>query len=141
MLLAKATTYALKALALMAREPDNTYFPVSKLAKELDISPTYLAKVLQRLVEPGLLKSTTGPGGGFALAKKSEKISLYDAMLLLEPEDTMKQCVLGWVACSGTNPCPVHDVWAEYKDKMIKQMSDTDLDRISKTNWLSNNKK
>ena len=55
--LSKKTTIALHALAYIAANGDGHLCPVKKIAAALDVSPTFLAKVLQPLVKLNILES------------------------------------------------------------------------------------
>lgn len=51
------------------------------LANALDTNPTFIRKIISRLVEGDLIKSYRGKGGGIKLAKKPSEISLKDIYL------------------------------------------------------------
>lgn len=68
MLFTKASEYALLSLIFIAKK-DNPQ-DVDTISKELDISKSFLAKILQNLAKAGILISYKGVNGGFALAKE-----------------------------------------------------------------------
>ena len=74
MLLTKASEYALLSLIYIAQK----YAPsdVDTMSGELDISKSFLAKILQNLAREGILVSFKGANGGFMLAQKPEEISI-----------------------------------------------------------------
>ena len=74
MLLTKASEYALLSTVLIAREEEPS--DVDTLSKRLDISRSFLAKILQALARDEILKSFKGAKGGFALNKSPEEISV-----------------------------------------------------------------
>ena len=74
MLLTKASEYALLSTVLIAREEEPS--DVDTLSKRLDISRSFLAKILQALARDEILKSFKGAKGGFALNKLPEEISV-----------------------------------------------------------------
>lgn len=51
------------------------------LANALDTNPTFVRKMVARLVEGGLLNSYRGKGGGIELARKANDISLKEIYL------------------------------------------------------------
>ena len=67
MLLTKKSEYALLSLVSIAQSdtPKNVDF----LATELNISKSFLAKILQNLAKNGILNSYKGNNGGFTLKK------------------------------------------------------------------------
>lgn len=50
----------------------------AQLAAHYDVPAAYLAKQLQALVRAGVLTATTGPRGGFRLARPADRITLLD---------------------------------------------------------------
>jgi len=78
MLLTRASEYALLSLALIGEsgEPKD----VDTLSKQLDISKSFLAKILQNLAKHGILVSYKGARGGFALNKKFDEISIMEVI-------------------------------------------------------------
>lgn len=74
MLLTKASEYALLSLILIAKK--ETPQDVDTLSTQLDISKSFLAKILQSLARDGVLKSFKGANGGFTLAKSPQELSL-----------------------------------------------------------------
>ncbi|WP_456402650.1 Rrf2 family transcriptional regulator [Hydrogenimonas sp.] len=78
MLLTRASEYALLSLALIGEsgEPKD----VDTLSKQLGISKSFLAKILQNLAKKGILTSYKGAKGGFALNKKFSEISIMEVI-------------------------------------------------------------
>jgi len=99
MLLTRASEYALLSLILMAREDEPE--DVDTLSKRLDISRSFLAKVLQTLSRDGVLKSYKGAKGGFALNLKPEEISLRRVIEVVE-----KKPIVVFECSSATTNCP-----------------------------------
>jgi Rrf2 family protein len=58
--------------------------PISRLAAWFDLPQEYLKKRLQALTRAGILTSTPGVRGGFALARPPERITLMDIVTALE---------------------------------------------------------
>ncbi|MCT7908405.1 Rrf2 family transcriptional regulator [Arcobacter lacus] len=76
MLLTKKSEYALLSLISIAKssEPKN----VDVLSKELDISKSFLAKIMQNLAKHELVISHRGVNGGFLLKKPLEDITVLE---------------------------------------------------------------
>jgi len=82
---------AVHALALAAASGGS--ISASKAAKELDVSPSYFAKILQKLAAYELLVPTRGKRGGYSLSKPAEAISCLDVLLALEGEFPKRECL------------------------------------------------
>ena len=76
MLFTRATEYALLSLIIIAKsdQPIGT----DNLSKRLNISRSFLAKILQSLAKEEILHSYKGATGGFKLAKAPEEISIKE---------------------------------------------------------------
>lgn len=78
MLMTKASEYALLSLIVLAKAGHP--LDADTLSKELDISKSFLAKILQSLARQGILKSYKGVNGGFELARHSREITVLEVM-------------------------------------------------------------
>jgi Rrf2 family protein len=62
-----------------------------KLAAFYELPTAYLNKQLQALSRAGIMSSTSGPKGGFQLAKQPEDITLLDVVVAIDgPEDAFR---------------------------------------------------
>jgi Rrf2 family protein len=93
-MLPKTAEYALRAVVFLGQDARH---PVSadNLAEATKVPRRYLNKVLQELVEEGLLRSQPGPGGGYALAESPEKVSILDVVTAVAPLERIVRCPLG----------------------------------------------
>lgn len=78
MLMTKASEYALLSLIVLAKADHP--LDADTLSRELDISKSFLAKILQALARKGILKSYKGVNGGFELARSSREITILEVM-------------------------------------------------------------
>lgn len=132
MLFSSATRYALRALAYMPQ--DGSFCLAKDLAKELDLPGPFLAKILQALVQAGLMASVRGPRGGFKLAKPPSDIRIGDVVVALEGDDALCGCVMGFPHCGDEHPCPLHTTWGQVKsliDVSLTQASVKDLQTLA----------
>jgi len=82
MLITRASEYAILSLILLSKSkvPQDS----DKLSKELSISKSFLAKILQSMAKKDILKSFKGAHGGFVLAKDPKEISMLLIMSSVE---------------------------------------------------------
>ncbi|WP_327088672.1 Rrf2 family transcriptional regulator [Nonomuraea sp. NBC_01738] len=64
----------------------------TRLAAHYDLPSAYLNKQLQTLVKAGILTSTSGPKGGFRLAREPGEISVLDVVVALEGAEDAFRC-------------------------------------------------
>src|SRR5258708_30345235 len=84
MILTRASSYALHALANMARQKPGTPVASHTIAREHGIPERFLLKVLNPLVSAGILSSLKGPHGGYRLARTPSDITLLEVIEAVE---------------------------------------------------------
>jgi Rrf2 family protein len=97
-----ATSLALHSVVFLAGIPDRP-FPTAEIAQALHASEAHLSKVLQRLAHFGLVRSSRGPGGGFALNRPPDRITLLEVYEAVEGPLVPSNCLLDTPACGGTH--------------------------------------
>ncbi len=105
---------------------------VREIAEEESIPRHYLAKILQQLASHGLVRSTKGPGGGFALAREPQELMISEIVDILEPGQNRSRCVLGLDECNDEAPCPLHATWSRLRDQFFDQLSRTSLSEMAR---------
>ncbi len=82
-------------------------------------SKPLVAKILTVLAQEGCVKGATGPGGGYALARKPSEISLLNIVSAFELQTKRVTCPLGADYCeSGGARCPLHSEIAAMNSEM-----------------------
>ncbi|HKI34644.1 MAG TPA: Rrf2 family transcriptional regulator [Gemmataceae bacterium] len=80
MKLSRASSYALAALAHLAREKPDAPLASHDMAKAEGTPKRYLLKVLGSLADVGILRSLRGPGGGYRLARPAKDVTLLEVV-------------------------------------------------------------
>jgi Rrf2 family protein len=104
-MLPKTAEYALRAAVCLGRSPDEPE-SADRLAEMTKVPRRYLHKVLQDLVQAGLVRSLSGPRGGYALAQKPTKVTILDVVNAVAPIERIRHCPLRLT--SHTKLCPLH---------------------------------
>jgi len=98
--------YALRAVVHLAYDA-----PAAKTTEEIAratlVPQAYLAKVLQNLVQAGVLRSQRGIGGGIALVKAPSDLTILEVVNAVDPIRRIKTCPLG-LPTHGSTLCPLH---------------------------------
>ncbi len=100
MQVSKAAIMAIHGLVFLATSDSRTPVDVKEVARELGVSPAYLAKVFQRLSHTHLVYSRRGPHGGYVLSLEPKQINL---LVVIEAVDG--PVATGWCELRPTNPC------------------------------------
>jgi Rrf2 family protein len=88
----QATNYALHTMLYFVALPPGKTVGVQQLAERQEVSPTYLSKVLTRLVKAGMIASTPGVNGGYKLTRNKEDISFLDVIQAIEGTASLFHC-------------------------------------------------
>lgn len=94
------------------------------IASAMGIPPNYVLKVTKKLVLAGIVGRVVGAQGGFLLAKRTEKISLYEIINLMEPTTKFNRCLEEDKYCSrfAAENCPVRSFYCELQSLLEKKL-------------------
>ncbi len=84
MKLSRRSEYACLALVYLAQHFGEANVKMSAISEEKSIPKKYLEQILLQLKGAGLVKSSSGTGGGYSLARPPEKISLAEVLRLID---------------------------------------------------------
>ena len=104
-MLQKTAEYALRAVVCLAQSPDSAQ-SADRMAEVTRIPRRYLHRVLQQVVQAGLVRSQPGPNGGYSLTRSAEKISLIDVINAFGSIERIRKCPLGLKSHKGL--CALH---------------------------------
>src|SRR5450755_1411704 len=119
MIYSRSAEYAIRAFVHLAQVQEGKYAMVKNVAEQEDIPVHYLAKILQQLAGKGLLRSSKGPTGGFALRVPAEAVRLWDVVEALDGTSRYAACASGLSECSDAMPCSMHDGWVALRTSII----------------------
>lgn len=92
MKLPTSTEWLLHSAAALAQLEPGASASAAQLAEHYGVPGAYLAKQLQALVRAGVLAATTGPRGGFRLARQPAEISLLDIVEAVDGAANPYEC-------------------------------------------------
>ncbi len=105
-LLNRDTDYALRAILYIANS-SKEIVSTKELNDSLDLPRPFMRKIFQVLQKEGVLTSSKGNMGGFALAKHPKDIYLADIMKIFQGELNYCECVLKEKICPNKQSCPL----------------------------------
>ena len=103
----------------LASIPQESVVPFREIARQMDVPEDFLAKILKTLVDQGLVRSTRGPHGGYALAKSPLDISFLDVIEAVEGPVALNVCLDGEDACGHSTACTMVQVWRLGQERML----------------------
>jgi Rrf2 family iron-sulfur cluster assembly transcriptional regulator len=125
--LSRTAEHALRSVLYLARSNGGGRLTAARIAEELAVPANYMAKTLNRLVKAGVLDSTRGPRGGFALAVPAGELSLADVVGAFDRLDGPDVCMLDGERCGSAEPCAAHRQWERVTGDVHRVFRDTTI--------------
>lgn len=91
MRLTRQTNYAIRILMYCGAN-EGRLSRIPEIAAAYGVSELFLFKILQPLVEAGLVETVRGRNGGVRLARSAGQISLFDVVRVTEESFAMAEC-------------------------------------------------
>jgi len=91
--LSKKVDYGLMSLMHLAQHPERNSWSAREIAQTYDIPLELLSKILQKLVQKGLLVSHAGSYGGYSLSRDPGEISAAEIIEAIEGPLSLTNCV------------------------------------------------
>ena len=113
----KATDYALHTMLFLTAATPKKPVGVQRLAEQQKVSPTYLSKILTKLVKAGMIESITGVNGGYRLKRNWEDISFLDIIHAIEGSASVFDC-----SVDHGPDCPIQKVVLAAEEKMEEHL-------------------
>ncbi|HEV8606662.1 MAG TPA: Rrf2 family transcriptional regulator [Tepidisphaeraceae bacterium] len=127
MIFSSPTEYAIRGLSEMAIRGDDQRVMLDELVDGTGLPRDFMAKIFQRLVHGGLLRSAKGRGGGFSLARPAHQITIMQIIEVIDGPQTMDRCVVGLEKCNDHMPCPQHDLYKPIRQRLKDYLNTTTL--------------
>jgi Rrf2 family protein len=131
MSLSNTTGHAIRALACLAG-CSNPPASIKDLAACAEVPQAYLAKIVKKLNDSGIIESRRGSKGGIWLARPAKFVSLWEISVALEGEEVLCHCLLGAEYCNDERACPTHDFWVKNRDMIRRELEKTKLSDVLK---------
>ena len=128
MQITRQADYAIRAVRYLAKHGSNERIATSKVATEMKIPGSFLAKIISQLSIAGLLKTSRGARGGVSLAREPKDISLLEVVEAIDGPILLNECVGTYKPCDFEDECLVHPIWLEVQQTLVKRLRETRFD-------------
>jgi Rrf2 family protein len=123
----RAVEYGVQGLMALARHALGTVVMIDEVSREENIPKSFLAKIFQNLAKAGIVKSVRGTGGGFALCKSPEEITVLDVIQAIEGPIALQRCLEIGGSCEQMETCALCALLSEAQDRLKETFAATTL--------------
>lgn len=131
MIYSTTCAYAIRAMSRLTMIKPAGYVRINQVCEGTDLPASFVAKIFQDLARGGLLVSARGRGGGFALARDPQQITLYDIVAVVDGVVQYSNCVTCMAKCDDKQACAQHDAFKPVRSTIVNYLNSTTLKQIS----------
>lgn len=110
MKLSTRSRYCTRILVELASH-DNERASLGELAREQQISHSYVEHAITPLIDAGILTTFRGFGGGICLARPANSIRVSEIVRLLEGDELVLKCINTPAKCIRSEKCATRGMW------------------------------
>ena len=118
--------FAVTAMLDLALRHQHGPVTLAGIGQRQSISLSYLEQLFGKLRRHALVESVRGPGGGYCLARPSDKVSVADIILAVDEPLDATLCG-GMENCKDEKRCMTHNLWAALNEKLYEYLNSVTL--------------
>lgn len=122
--------YGVRAMVALARAYGAGPLPLSGIAAQEDLSPSYLEQLMMQLRRAGLVEGSRGAHGGYVLAQEPAKVTVGQIVRALDGPVDLVECASETDdpnCCKKETDCPSRMVWQKMKESIAQVLDSTTL--------------
>ena len=124
MRLSRRSEYGLRALIDLVHHGDAGPLALGALARRNNLPSKFLEQIMATLKHGGIVRTTLGSHGGYAMAADPASVSIGRVIRLLDGALAPVPCVslryYGRCSCPEEATCPLRDVMIDVRDAMLE---------------------
>jgi Rrf2 family transcriptional regulator, iron-responsive regulator len=130
MRLTRQTNYAIRILMYCAAN-DGRLSRIPEIAAAYGVSELFLFKILQPLVEHGLVQTVRGRNGGVRLGREASEITLFDVVRVTEDSFAMAECFENDAAdCPLVDSCALNEALRKALGAFFEVLESYTIDQL-----------
>ncbi len=123
--------FAVTAMIDLALRQSKGPVTLAGISERQEISLSYLEQLFGKLRRHKIVDSVRGPGGGYTLARKADKVTVADIIIAVDEPIDATQCG-GKENChsashEGGTRCMTHELWSTLNAKMVDYLDSVSL--------------
>ena len=128
--------YALRVMLDLAQHPDEGFISLKTIAERHDISMKYLEAIVGSLKKAGLVESSRGKEGGYALSRPPQDYPIGEILRCMEDKIAPVSCITaGGVSCAQASGCLTLPMWRE-----LDELTNAYLDSVTLRDLITGEK-
>jgi Rrf2 family protein len=124
MRLSRRSEYGLRALIDLVRRDGSGPVPLAVLAQRNNLPPKFLEQIMATLKHGGVVRTTLGAHGGYALGAEASTVTIGRVVRLLDGALAPVPCVslryYSRCSCPDEGACALRDVMIDLRDAMLE---------------------
>ncbi|MCH5185619.1 MAG: Rrf2 family transcriptional regulator [Oscillospiraceae bacterium] len=129
MRMTREVDYALRIVAMLSKT--GTQIEARQIAHKNDIPYRFALKILRKLVQSEIVKSSRGVNGGYSLNKSASEISLKDVIEALDGPIAVNHCIELPEICDNTGVCPIRRKLLSAQKKFADELASVNFKEIA----------
>lgn len=122
--------YGLRTMLEIAKAPANEGILQKDIARNQNISLKYLDSIISSLKLKGLIHNTKGRGSGYALARSSKEITMFDIYTAFEKIEVV-ECINNNSYCERSlHDCKARCFWTDFSKDYVQLLRNRTLEDI-----------
>ncbi len=130
--------FAVTAMVDLAMRGGRTPVTLAAISERQKISLSYLEQLFGKLRKNKIVDSVRGPGGGYYLARPSNKILIAEIIVAVDEPLDATSCG-GKSNCHDDKQCVTHDLWMGLNEKIYQYLSSVSLQQLVDSQVGNNN--
>ena len=128
--ISRGAEYAIRAMLDVAATEGGEIARTRQVAEHQGIPKVFLPKIVQRLVQAGLLRAHRGPAGGIALSRPPGEINMRQIIEAMDGPIALNTCLLLPGECPRESICPIHEIWVKTQDELLSGLESITLSKL-----------
>ncbi|UDG82983.1 HTH-type transcriptional regulator IscR [Candidatus Vallotia lariciata] len=122
--------FAVTAMIDLALCQEKCPVTLSGISQRQRVSLSYLEQLFGKLRQHEIVESVRGPGGGYNLARRADKVTVADIVMAVDEPLDATRCG-GKGTCEGAQHpdsyCMTHELWSTLNQKMVEYLDSVSL--------------
>lgn len=132
MKITRQADYAVRTMVYLSHPSVSGRVPTSVIAEAEDIPQPFLTKVISQLSTAGLVITSRGMGGGVALARPPEEITLLRVIEAVDGPILISNSLLRSNTSEIESYRAVHDTWANIQARLVQDLESVTMAELAR---------